>query len=391
MINWTVYITDSTQIVDNKYIIESPRNWLFQPKTQFDIAISSAFIRTDTNISSHILNIETSGVSNNICPNINKRLLAIVGKREKGIYSHTSNDLVFQPLLIDSPNSISISIVDSITNQTIQVSNAVITFSLRKNSTMNNHHLNIRGQIRFNDESGETECDISLPHHVQLKRVGNWQMALSSISYPNPNEWNGPMDTMTIQYKNEHFRHRCPLTKHDNAQAIVRRLQNVVREKTGLNHNHLRFSIKNGKLKMISTHAIRITFTPRMGYLLGNCKYGPEKANTAIILPRREEVSLDSPINFSRRKSDIIQIKSPMISASAVNSNFGCILKTIPIPATSKHYITYQSVNLEYFDIQHMNLNHIKFIFQNESGRKMDIKNGENVFICISLKHNPLQ
>ena len=390
-LSWSTELSStSIRDGDGSFIVTAPLNSAFSSQTQLDISITSAFISLEEKSEDSLVNIFVRGACDRICPSLEANPLAIAHKSYNHAYVYKPRWQLFKTYTGCNLREIKISFVDSSERHVEKIDRAFITFRVRNslNEMAEEHHLNLKGTLTQGSQAHHSECIFELPQHIKLKPYGTWQACLTSISYPNPNLWRKEESLIFITMNgHEHERERFPVAKSSNPDMMARKLQSVVRRITGLNSSQLRIFIHNNRLRMVSAKTLRIAFSQKLGYQLGHTVFGPDYANSTIFLESQYPVTLESPINFSRRKCDVMVVKTPLVTPTPINSSYDNIFKIIPVADKKHEHITYQSTTREYFDIQNINIPSIKLTLETENGRSIQNDRVSTIYACISLKH----
>lgn len=227
-----------------------------------------------------------------------------------------------------------------------------------------------------------------LPYPVHLSETGTWKLALSSIIFPNPNIGNDSALRVAVAYGNLAKSWSYDEEKVKNIRKFIYHLQENVKTKLELpaESSFLVGILQDKRIAFLSDLEISITFSNRLGYLLGFVGEGYTKAGKEFKLEKNVKYSSPYPVNMGRDVTDVAYVRCSQIAPSIVNSSFDHILKVIPVSSKRDKYFYYETEQLEFHNLLPTTLSHINIELLDQYSLPLPYKSTRFDKIMLSLK-----
>lgn len=215
--------------------------------------------------------------------------------------------------------------------------------------------------LRFNWDTmdsfyTDTTKTFKLNHPIYFEKNSIWKVAIESVSYPAIQTEKDIFYECLITFNNEKTYVKIPQADVKNEADFLREFQkacalagiprkNITCIVSKINNNRVIFFLRKGP-------KVTIDVDRDLGYILGNCTYGYNKAAASFtLISKTDKDKFSYPFGFdvNRVKPKFAKLSCDITSPVAMNNKFESLLAILPIDGNDQ--LVYQPKHLDYIDI----------------------------------------
>ena len=345
------------------------------------------------NISPQIFNNSYSNDMVVFCPDF---------KTHDDYYFHEFESKQYVPLLNSSLTDIEVKLCDENNNQLQLLSGvpSILKLNIRRMSEKSNFHVRLTSAVskEFQDNKSY-HFRVKLPTVLSLSK--SWNVALTSISYPNTFKTFLPdKNSRGILLVQENPKKRGIKIISDEVHTIVTLVQELVEFFSSNDFGEVKLD-SNNRLKLIFKKECIVAMSNHLLRVLG-CDY-PLNLNdnaTKIIVNSRNPIlrlgknedgtenyilQFNLPINLDALQPNYMIAYTNFIESSIIGGIYSKILRVIPVSNQEKGYIISDFKHKEFIALQNTEISEIEIVLRSHDGEYVYFGTNEDLILNLEF------